>query len=356
MIRHKKFFIVCLWWLVLGSVGHADESIALKVGYVTDLTGIGTFFGVQSQRGALLAAQEIRNLGGRIKLIIEDSGGRTTDAVTAAEKLLSIEQVDILVCDLTIVCTAISPKVKAAGKILIYNAPAKSIKENNSLALRNFIDYQEACRLVARYWMERGLKFGGLAVNLEFGDACVTGIKEIDPNVFTYQYNPGDDLRSAVINFKSRQLEAVLHVGYEREFLNWFRISAEQSFSPVNGFIEIMLSDTFVKGAGKQINGATVVGYQDLPPAFIANLKREFPSKNDVNIQGAGLAYNAVMSAFDAFASCPDKSTKCLLDRLAIPRSGALLGQRGWNRGISEYPLVLKEWREGKLQADQSTE
>lgn len=331
---------------------HAEESKLIKLGYISDLSGTGAFFGVQSTRGARLAQWDLARDQRPIEIIFEDSGGKPPNAVSAAMKLLSVDKVDAVICDLTPVCSAISPQVRAAGKVLIYHSPVVSIRKANPLAFRNFIDYRAACKKLAKFWVDRKIsKVGSLMPNLEFADQCLAGLNEVLPGHFTYRYNPGDDLRTASLLFRSKEIQALAHVGYENDFLGWFKASNEQNFRPIQGFVEIMLSQEFIKTGHAAINGASVMGYEDLPTDFEARLDKNAPSHENINIQGAALAYNAVFNLALALSACETRESACVVSELKNSPHVALLGFKGFGISVEEYVVVLKELKNGKLSA-----
>ncbi len=338
--------------LLVYSPSSADEQAQnrqVKVGYIVDTVGVSAFFSVQSVRGAQLAEKEINDAGGNIQVLIEDCAGKPADAVTATKKLIEVDKAEALMSDLTLLSLTVSPVVAKAEKILIHQSPSRDIGVKNPNSFRNFIDYDEACASIARKWKSDHIgEVASLAPNIEFGDMCLEGIRRVYADPFAYRYNPSDDLRTAVTTFNTRKYKAVMHVGYERDFLSWFRLSSEQNYFPVQGFVEIMLSETFTSTGQTNIEGATIAGYENIPEEFIVKLNREFPSPNAVNLQGAALSYNAVHALYEAVKSCPPNDIDCQKKLLTQDPPRKLLGFRGWG-SEKEYPVVLKKWTKGKL-------
>lgn len=340
----RNLFFLCAFVLPLcASVVWADNPTPIRIGYVTDLTGRGAFFGVQAVRGAKLAEVELQN----IQLIVEDSGGESTCAVTAATKFIDLDRVDAVVCDLTAICTSIAGKVAAANKPLIYHTPATSLAQRYPYAYRNFIDYTEGCRAVAEDWKQRHLnKVATLAPNMEFGEMCFEGFESVYKGHRTVRYNPGDDLRTPMLSLRSTGTEAVLQVGYEPDFLNWFKLCREQKFRPLQGFMEVMLSKSIREAIGEQILNSELFGYQDLDSVFIEKLDRVAPLPDgDFNRQGAAMAYNALKMLARAFDACGDRGDIACLDRSlrSEPPQGLLMGFRGWKDRNAPYPVRLKK-------------
>lgn len=350
-LRHRllSLFIILLLFPVI-NIANAEPPAPLRIGYLTDLVGTGAFFGTQSIRGALLAERDLKKSGNRVRVLIEDTQGNPPQAVTAVMKLIETDKVQAVICDLTPICTAIAPKVKAAGIPLIYNSPSVSIEKSYNYSYRNFIDYISVCGELARGIKDKGIaKLAGLLPNLEFGELCYEGMKKELGEFETYRYNSGDDLRTAVTLLKAKRVTGVVHVGYEKDFLAWFKLSREQQFLPLQGFIEIMLSETLRKEAPDLIEGALMIGYQEIPKEFVERLDKEFPGKGDFNLQGAALAYNAVTLLAEAFGKCPQGEAECVDKELRKPREDLLLGFRGFLPDTVPYPQVLKRFAAGKV-------
>ena len=324
----------------------------VKIGYITDLTSRGAFFGVQSVRGAELARRELERAGVKVKLIIEDAHSNNAEAVTAATKLLAQDQVDAVICDLTPVCIAVSPKVAAFKRPLIYHSPTPDIARDNPHAYRNFIDYTEGCRMLAEYWQQSSIgPVALLAANLPFGEQCKAGLKSANLIFSEYTYNPNDDLHQAALQFKSKGIRAVLHVGYEPDFLSFFQSCETYNYRPTHGMVEIILSPNMQKAAANQLTGATLIGYQPLPRSFEEKLARELPGTESFNIQGAALAYNAIHALGSALKNCPSRELDCIDQQLKQPPAVALMGFSGWGKGDVEYPIKIKNYNGTVAQA-----
>jgi len=333
---------ICL--IVMPSASATPRQIS--IGLVTDLTGRGAFFGVQSQRGAQLAVKELMSSGAPIRLVVEDAQGSPPNAVNAVIKLLESDRVDAVVCDLTPICTAIAPKVATAKKILIYNSPALSIANQGEYAYRNFLDYEQGCRQLASFWKTQNVeRLGSLMPNLEFGEACLDGMRQVYPEHVAYRFDPGDDLKAGLLIFKNRKVQAVAIVGYESDFLNWLKISADQSYSHRLGFMQIMLSDVVTSELRDKGNTQTsIIKYGDLPPDFSSRLDSvsKFPG-GEFNSQAAALTHNAVTALVRAIRECPSGDLKCIDLALRKPQK-LMLDFEGWGAGRDVgYPLTVQD-------------
>jgi branched-chain amino acid transport system substrate-binding protein len=101
----------------LGMDGNSVKENKIKIGVVAPLSGKSSDWGQRTQRGINLALSEFKN--SKLEVIYEDSASETEKAVTAANKLIEVDQVDVLFCQLSGDCSAIAPIAQRKGIVLI---------------------------------------------------------------------------------------------------------------------------------------------------------------------------------------------------------------------------------------------
>lgn len=354
-MKKISFVFICVL-LFIPIVSVADT---IKIGYVIDLSGIGAFFGVQSRRGATLAVEDFNSKQvqlvkeTKLEILFEDTKGKTPDAVTAVIKLLNSEKVDAVICDLTAVCTAISQKVKQANKVLIYHSPSLKIREMNPYAFRNFMDYESGCKKVTESWRSEGKKYiATIMANSEFGELCEKGAKKTESKIDAYNYNAGDDIRSLITAFgvkikENKGNSGVMFTGFEGDFVNFFKLLNEFNLSISVGFPEIILSRNLIDSAKLNIDQSLIYGFENLSEDFKSKLFKRFQIKDEPNLQGIALGYNAVSNLSLALIECHGSAdVVCVAENLKQDSPSKLMGFRGFAGDLDEYPIVLKSWRE----------
>src|SRR4051794_23906062 len=108
----------CLFLLVAAASALTDQSgQSIKIGFVLPLSGEWAFLGNGIRDGALLAEQDLKAKGIRVKLIFEDNHGDLAASVNIAKNLIDIENVDGMISIISGVAKIIKP-LAAKAKVL----------------------------------------------------------------------------------------------------------------------------------------------------------------------------------------------------------------------------------------------
>jgi ABC-type branched-subunit amino acid transport system substrate-binding protein len=201
--------------LLVGCTGHVVKDNQLKVGAIIPLTGWGAYYGVPELKGMQLALEDS-------ELIVEDSKGLAKEAINAANKLLNIDDVDVVVVSFAPPSSAVAPFLEANKVPFIYDAYIKSPLENNYAFKSNF-DPEEGCKNLAQF--SGATKTAAILANIEYGHVCLEGARTVKPvDEFFYEFGE-TDFRTLLL--KVKDYEDVLVIGWENEFKNLFKQKAE---------------------------------------------------------------------------------------------------------------------------------
>jgi ABC-type branched-subunit amino acid transport system substrate-binding protein len=267
-------------------------------------------------------------------------------AVTGVRKLLDIDRVDGVICDLTPTCQAISPLVRDAKKILLYHAPTVSILESNPYAFKNFLDYEAGCESIARHWKKLGLKkIGHLKLNTEFGELCFKGSQKVFSEQVVFSYNSTDELKTFVTRFKAQNIEGVFQTGYESDYLNYLVAAKTQEFNVLTALPEPLLTKALIdRVAGDLSKGIYTFGYPALSKDFRQHLKEANLYQSEVGVESAAIAYMQIQQMFQATQKCSSNDLDCQILEVEGQAASSISGFNGWKNRIAQYDLVIKNW------------
>ena len=149
----------------------------LKVGFLIAQTGYGADFGDSELMAIELLKEEF---AGKLSITVEDSKSNVRDGILACRKLLDVDQVDLVYCDLTSVANAVSSLVKAKKKIMVAAVCLRDLLSGNSLAIRNLPTAEYEGRILLRYFSSLGKTTLSLVgSNDEFGRGALEDVSGI---------------------------------------------------------------------------------------------------------------------------------------------------------------------------------
>lgn len=134
----------------LNSNPYKDQTI--KIGATLPLTGGLSFIGNSVNNGLKLAMDEINTEGGingrKIQIIAEDNQGDSKTAVSSVQKMLNVDNVDLMISDFTPITKAILPMVSAKNIPMVYYATDGSMASKDNLFFRDYFDAAQSASAI----------------------------------------------------------------------------------------------------------------------------------------------------------------------------------------------------------------
>ncbi len=325
-----KSFAFLLFFCLLASGHVLAEQSTLKIGYLTDLSEKGAFWGQQSILGAQIAAQELGIP--KENLIIVDHRSSLSIAATEAQRLLTIESVDLILSDLTNTSAAIAPIVARYKVPMIHFSPSLEISRVNPSAFRLFLDYGMGCELLAKEFTKLNQQdLLIIKANSEFGELCAKGAKKVFSSAEEIAYDSGQDLNSELLRVINSQDFNIIQTGFETDFVSSFKRLKQMGRRPIIGMPFLLLTKP-VEIAANDLKPKQLItfGYNsDGALEFQQKLKIK-TSKIDINWQAAALSYLAIQQAVQMAEECPSKEISCRTKALSQATQSELLGFSGY--------------------------
>lgn len=214
--------------IIVTQVGNQEEGV-IKIGAILPLTGDGAQYGKAAQRGIELAAKNINEQSGindkKIIIVFEDTQGNPKTGVTAIQKMILKDKVNVVIGDLfSSVTLAVAPIMNQKNIVLL--SPASSspkITQAGDYVFRNCPSDVYEGGVMANYASSQ-LKIKKVAilyVNNDYG----IGIKKIFRETFTA--NSGQvvaeesfgqdatDFRNQLVKIDSFQPEGIYLIGHK---------------------------------------------------------------------------------------------------------------------------------------------
>lgn len=340
----KKHLIIILSCVLISVSAQAETEI--KIGVLTDLSGLAAYYGNQTRVGAMLAEQEINKKDKNFKIIFEDSALKPPQALSAMQKFLYLDKVAAVYVDFTPIATAVSPVVKSNKKLMVYSAAARSVALENEYAFKTYLDYQQGCETVANELKKRGiLKVGILKANAEYAEVCLTGIKNVYQDIVEYAYNRGDLVSSQVLAMKNKNVEVIFNPSYEGDCVNSIQAAATLDYQVRFVSAEDTFSKQLVAKYKNNLQGSISFGLKKLPEELIEKAKKIPGGDQLTDYYGVGLTLVHIEQMYAVLNQCGTEDVNCQLETLKKAGSDSSIGFEGWQNKIAVIKTEIREFK-----------
>jgi branched-chain amino acid transport system substrate-binding protein len=227
----KTLTVACaalLLLITLMSCQRGENDIV--IGAALPLTGTTSYYGEDSKRGIDLALDEINAAGGvqgrKLKVIYEDTQGSGNQAINAVRKLISADNVPVIIgCGTSTETMAVAPIVEQNKRVLITPvSSAASISRAGQFVFRSVPSDGLQARDLAAWIRELNYRRVSLIfVNQTWGvglkDDFVREFQSRGGEILTMEATDLDekDFRTQLTNMKAKNPEAYVAIIYAKE-------------------------------------------------------------------------------------------------------------------------------------------
>lgn len=302
-MKTVKFLIALCFGIVISSCNQKSESI--KIGSIVPLTGKLSEMGEAEKNGMNMALEDLKKEGIYLQLIIEDSKSNPKDGVTAARKLIDIDQCNLLLTSTTGTSAAVEPITTEKKLNLIAYCMDPDISGKSDYVARIYEGAESEAEAIKEYLNSdsSAKKIGMFYNRVEVWDKInknnlkpflEANGKEI---VFMEDFAVGEkDFKNLVLKMKDSKLDHLILLGYGFEFPQLF---AELKSQDLLNKITIIGGWGFLysKVAKEDLEGVMVAGpeYVFKNGDLAAKFRREYVAKHKtIPNFDAAMAYNTI--------------------------------------------------------------
>jgi len=333
--------VVSLAFLQKSRVNASD----IKIGVITDLTGPAAYWGESTRVGAEIAKKELEAEGYKVSLTFEDYQLDAAKALTAAQKLVNVDNVDAIYAEFNPAAISVGSFLKDKNTLLIYDAaPTSPLKENNN-AYKTYLDYQVGCKEIAQRLKNQGVvTIGVLKGNWEPGELCLAGVKEVfSDKTISEAYNLGDtDFRTQVLKLKNAGVGAIINTAFEGDTLNSLKAMQELQFKVSYGTVDDTITDNVKSKYPNELKGTWTFGFRDVENSFVQKIEKESSKKLATNY-AAALAYTHIKQLVKYLDECK-KDIVCTKNKLDGAKSDNTIGFNKFVNRIADLEMSIKQY------------
>ena len=305
-----------------GLFGAKDYSVSkLKLGAILPFSGVNSAWGINGQRGIELALSEYANVKELpLEVIYEDSKGEDVFAVSSAQKLISIDEVNVLYTSFTGPSIAVAPIANDNNVLQLYEASVKKPIElfpNNSIKI-GYYSLGVTCAKVALAAKEMGHKrFALVFAQKDFSIECKSAFKSIlGEEAILDEYSflvSKEDFRSILAKISSQSYDAIALTGYQADFSTFYKSYLE---ADLNVQILCLAGEDCVSDVISKVPQNTIFYQAKINPVFEKKFFEKYGYISKRDLSSAATTYDMTRLLLSAIKMCPTKSRDCLKDAI----------------------------------------
>jgi branched-chain amino acid transport system substrate-binding protein len=323
--------VVLIAAIVMFSMPKGEETI--KIGATLPLSGAYSFYGESVLNAMNLAIDEINSKEEdlSIQLVVEDNKADATEAVNNVNKLMNIDNVDIIFSAFTHITQAIKTPVFNNDAILFYQSTFDEIAKEDSKTFRDYYDIGESGIKIAQAVHEDGyVNVKMLTEKSEAGDLYAEKFKEeaskYGINILSHEtfISTENDFKTVLLKLDLQEDEALVVMTWRHEpifmkqykELNLMNIKTYHFIAPF-----FPSADTDELRQLYEENSAVSTWYA-LSEISNVDLSNEFNKKYQENYgiaprPDAAFAYDDIYVLYNSAKNCPkDSFSDCITNNL----------------------------------------
>ena len=334
--RFPFALVAALAGLIFAPSLSAQEPI--KIGQFASLTGKEASLGQSSNKGTLMAIDDLNAAGGvlgrPLLLVTEDTQSKPGETATVVKKLISRDKVVALLGEVAYSRSLEAAPIAQAAKVPMISPASTNPKvtETGAYIFRTcFIDPFQG-PVMARFAREH-LKAKRVALVVSNSSAYSIGLAKFFRESFVanggtivleQKYSEGDkDFKAQLTAIKAAGVDAVFNPGYYNEGALIVRQARDLGLTlPIFG-ADSWEAEALIQLGGKAMEGAYLCSHyspEDPSPRvqnFVAAYKKRFGSTPDSN---ASLGYDSVLVLVDAIRRAGTTERNALREAIATTR------------------------------------
>lgn len=331
-----------------------EQEGIFKVGAILTETGPGAYFGEEMKNGMELANQDLK-----LDIVYEDSQTSPTGGLSAFNKLITVDDVDIIVPTFSSVSRSILPESQRHNiPSLVTLVSSTDIARLSELSFRYFTSGEQEGPILGEL-AASDLKLKRLAtlyINDDYGASYNKSFKQKLESlgaevVLEEAYQRGVvDFRAELTKMKGLEIDGVLFIGFEQDTIAFFKQKKELGVDAVTLSNWNVSPDMIVK-----TNGTSDGAYLTIPPFYLENKSmhsHQFIDKYTEIYNKAPSAYAAIGYDIVHILSLvrKEESPQSIISKLkSTKKFEAVMGDLIFKEdGDIAFPLIKAQIKDGK--------
>lgn len=347
----KKASILFSLLLLSISFGGPVSAEEVKIGFVADLSGKNAFHGEQEVVASKLAIEDLEKEDIELEVIFEDSQLNPMQGLSAVQKLINVDKVDVLFVDFSPIINATLDTIMKANKLVLYSAAARSPLKKYDYAFKTYMDYVDACTELGAVLKGMHRKVGYMKIENEAAELCQEGFKvSLKDEFLTQDFPAGMQPKTQILNLKKKGYDAVVVAGYPQETIELIKAANAIAFKPIFAESDYALNPAVRSEFKSALENSLVYGIKSNRPVdydkrHSALLKD--PSKGVLPY--AAMDYVHLKQLARAVSACAKGDMDCQKKELSEAKPEPEFGFLGWQDRRAKVDISVRKIVNGEV-------
>lgn len=318
----KAVLMVLIGMLVVSSFifmnSCSKKGDVIKIGAILPLSGNMAKYGQSGKEAIQIAVENFNKTANRkVEVIYEDDIGEVKNGVSAINKLITIDKVQLILGAMPSGITLGIAPIAEKNKVVLISptSTAKAVTNAGDFIFRVCVSDEIEGKTMADYLYNvvKPKSIGILYINNDYG----IGLKADFSNalhangaevVREESYKADEtNFRSIISKFKRANIDALYIVAY-KEQINFFKQCSELKFKPLFCGSTMIEDSELIEKVGDFING-TIYTYRSYNPESEVSITKDFVSKYKAKYNKtpdfyAAANYDGALVALNAISNC----------------------------------------------------
>lgn len=250
-----------------------------------------------------------------------------------------------------------SPIFDTAQIPFIYNAMPKSPLAQTNYSFKSFLDAYTGCKKMVQYSKRNNdhEKIEAVLAKTEYGEHCLDGARQIEPDIKVYWYNFGEtDFKTLMVKAVNGGADSILIIGWSNELLPFFKQRSElgYDFQVLCGSGSECLNEEVINSIdSKELENTLVFDFSDLSETeFVVKYKLKYPDATLADITAAAHGHEAVIIFAEAMKQCSEITGDCIKEKLKnVKDYPTALNSKGFKDCVLQINTEIYKFRNGNL-------
>lgn len=294
----------------------------IKIGFITSLTGPISYLGIPDKRAVELAEEKIKEIYNSedIEVIIEDSQSNVAQAAVAANKLITIDDVDVIYVEFSGTSGSVVPITKDHNKLVIYSSYRTDLLDEYKYSIKTYRNAESECKDFAKIAKDKGVE--KIAILQGVGGTMAQNCYDGTTNYYDKEdikivdlIDAKQDMKTVLLKLQNEGYFGLFSCLYESSTISYYKSKLELGLNDFIFFSDASngFTDKIQETIGKENISNVIVSELDYSKEFKNKYIEKYNNYDGVS-DVAPMTYDLIIKLYSSIKKCRNNNKECIIE------------------------------------------